>query len=276
MSRLTARRGLEEQLAGGLPHPDELPNALLLGAIKTSPALFQFRAPLDHQRRSHVADMARAVKDGNPLAALLVWWGGDGWYCLDGHHRLEAYRVGKWALDKPVPVSVYRGSVVQAMLKAAHANSPAKLQMNPREKSQAAWELVTSTTSKEATGSHIAKAATVSRRLVCFMRKVQRGLLARNPDEDLAGSSWWKKREEFARQEGSGEDIDWEARDEEEAKEWAEKIARTFGTRPQTRPETLAKALEIYDSRLVAFFLDYWRDALLPDDPLLTGEETDF
>lgn len=62
-----------------------------------------------------------------------VWWGGDGYYLVDGHHRIEAYKAAKWPTAQHVPVAVYQGTLTQALLKAGLGNTPDKLAMDYEE-----------------------------------------------------------------------------------------------------------------------------------------------
>lgn len=259
MNRQQARRELERRIASGLPAPSEAPKKLHLQAIRKEPALFQFRGPLGATSRKHIQDMARTVKDAKPLRAVLVWWGGDGWYCIDGHHRLEAYIQGGWDHSNPVPVRTLPGSPVVAMLTALHENAPGKLSMTKQEQTQAAWEMVVTTSEGEASADKIAKASTISERYVFSMRKVKKALLARDPERDLVELSWPKARAEAQGTEAGQDDIDWDAKDLQEAKHMADKLSMHLGSRARERPEVLAMALEIYDTRLPELLKDYWR-----------------
>lgn len=260
MNRLEARQELERLIAEGLPRPDELPRALHLSAIRTAPELFQFRTPTDVESRQHTHEMSRSVNDGKALDAILVWWGGQGWYCIDGHHRLEAYEMGNWDESIPVPVSTYKGSPVQAMLRALRSNAPGKLVMSKQQKVQAAWELVTTTTAQEASADAIARASTISERYVFAMRKAKKTLLERDPLRDITAMPWPKARAEAAGDDVTLEEIDWDARTFEEAKKVADTLRQFHGDRISAdRPEVIAMALEICDRRLPDILKDYWR-----------------
>lgn len=259
MNRLEARKELERRVAEGQSAPTVVPQKLHLQAIRKEPALFQFRGALGATSRKHIQDMARTVKDAKPLKAVLVWWGGDGWYCIDGHHRLEAYIQGGWDHKKPVPVRTLPGSPVVAMLTALHENAPGKLTMTKQEQTQAAWELVVTTSEGEASADKIAKASTVSERYVFSMRKVKRTLLAKDPRRDLVELAWPKARAEAVGKEAGPDDIDWDERDLQEAKQMADKLAQHLGSRGRERPEVLAMAIEMYGRQLPELLKDYWQ-----------------
>ena len=277
MSRPEARQALERKVKSGTPPPPEAPKSLPLGAIRRVPELYQFRRPAEHASRMHIHEMARKVKDGQALEPLLVWWGGDGWYCIDGHHRLDAYEVGKWPKKEPVPVQVHCGTVVSAMLKSVQSNAPAKLHMTKREQAQAAWELVVLTTKGEASAKAIARASTVSERQVFAMRAIKRTLLQKEPERDLTEISWPRARSEADGKE-MDENKDWDAAMEEEAKQLAGKLMQLLGHRFQRHgmPEVLARALEHYDRSLPGFFAEYWHGVVDVSDLDLEEEESEF
>lgn len=277
MNRLEARQELERSVAEGLPRPEELPRSLHLSAILTAQELFQFRTPTDVESRQHIHEMSRSVHDGKPLDAVMVWWGGRGWYCIDGHHRLVAYEMGNWDKSIPVPVTTFRGSPVQAMLRALRSNAPGKLTMSKQQKIQAAWELVITTTAAEASADAIARASTISERYIFSMRKVKKTLLERDPSRDITGLSWPKAKAEAASEDATLEEIDWDARTYEEAKKIADTLRLKHGDRISAeRPEIIAMALEICDRRLPDILRDYWQThgVTLPDED--NGEEPDF
>jgi len=260
MNRLEARQELERLVVEGQPRPETLPSTLHLSAILTAPELFQFRAPTDVESRQHIHEMSRSVHEGKALDPIVVWWGGRGWYCIDGHHRLAAYEMGNWDDKTPVPVSTYKGTPVQAMLRALRYNAPRKLVMSKQQKIQAAWELVATTTAKEASADAIARASTISERYVFAMRKVKKILLERDPLREVTALSWPKARAEAAGDDATLEEIDWDARTYEEAKKVADTLRQAHGDRVSAdRPEIIATALEICDRRLPDILKDYWR-----------------
>lgn len=282
MSRPDARRHLEQQLKDGKPHPATKPSKLPLAAIREAPELFQFRNPLEWASDAHAQEMAKTAKGGTPLAAILIWWGGNGWYCIDGHHRLEAYRRAKWPHKEPVPVSVYEGSVAQAMLKASGSNSQPKLNMSKAEQTQAAWELVVSLTVKEASARAIARAACVSERYIFAMRKVKETLSSQDPARDLS-SLYWHHARELA--EGI-ENPQKEARDDayfyeeavREGKRIADLIQSNFGDTLRVsggKPQWLAHAIAQLDRQAPAWLSRHWIEEGLCDE-LEQDEDSDF
>lgn len=261
MTRREAIKAAAARLKAGQPCPSPLPTALKLGSIKTDPKLFQFRKPEPTASRAHVDDLAKPVKDGKSLEAVEVWWGGDGWYCNDGHHRLDAYKRAGWPTDKPLPVYVFEGSLTQAVLAAGYRNAPNKLPMHKSEKTQGAWEFVASTATEDASAEAVSTAFNVSVRMVRFMRKVRRWLAEyRPPEEDPSGMTWEAARRTYAGEDDSPRtEDDWDERDMEEGKKMADKLTRTLGSRLK-KSRALAYALEIIDGSFPAFASELWRD----------------
>lgn len=259
MTRQEATKAATARLKAGVPCPPLLPQTLKLANIKSDPELFQFRNPLPHASRAHIEGLAKPVRDGAALDAVEVWWGGDGWYCIDGHHRLGAYQRAGWQLDKTIPVCVFTGSLAQAMLRAGYRNAPDKLQMHTSEKTQAAWEFVASLPIEAASAETIAKSFAISVRLVRFMRRVRRKLAEETPNEDPSQLSWEAARRRANGEEDNPRDAEgWEERDRIEGARMADKLAEMFGKRGQQRSAALAYALEIYDPRFPTFAAEHW------------------
>lgn len=274
-SRLEAKREIEARIREGQPAPETPPQRLPLTAIQELPALFQFREPLDHVSRAHVVEMAKTVQAGQPLDPVAIMWTGNGWHCIDGHHRLKAYRVGRWPHDEVIPVRVFRGTVDQALLAAVSSNAPDKLPMTKQEKMNAAWALVV-TVKRDASIEQIARRSCVSKRSVAYMRTTWEKLRKKHPGRDLTELSWWRAKGEA---EGATpeEEPDWDEKDLQEAQRMADKLVRAVGKRAIQKPHVLAIALEIYDQRLPRFLLEHWRgEGRHAMDFELEGEDVDF
>lgn len=273
--RQEAREQAERRLKHGQPRPERAPKKLRLGAIKEAPEVFQFRKPLEYASEAHAHDLARTVKSGTPLEALFIWWGGDGWYCIDGHHRLMAYRLGRWPLSKEIPVVEYQGPVVAAMLRSGANNMRPKLGVSKPEQSQAAWEQVCTFRPEEATASQIAASACVSIRQVKYMRGVFRALNSKDPSRDLSGVRWCAARMEHGGLLADDDvEIDYEEHDRLEGEQLARILSKALGDRGHQRPRALAYALELYSAPLVPFLLEHWRDQGISRET--DGEDDEF
>lgn len=258
MTRQEAIKAAGARLRCGCPPPEKLPKSLPLPAIKIDSALFQWRGRPQFANTFHIAELTKTPKEGTPLAAVDVWWGGDGYYLIDGHHRVEAYKAAKWQATKLVPVAVYRGSLTQALLKAGHGNTPDKLGMTKEEKTQAAWEFVAATPVEAARAEAIQRAYSVSERMVRYMRSVVRQLRERDPSEDLSALTWLNARATIEGR-ATREMVDFGVWQRDEADRLEALLREALGKVRPAQREALADAFERVMPGGVAFFADYWR-----------------
>jgi hypothetical protein len=269
---------LVKQLAKG-KQPTELPTALPLADIQRWPKVFQHRSFAGHASKSHVLHLTAAIKKNksHTLDPIVVWWDGKAWACVDGHHRHEAYSVAALGSTHLVPVEVFEGTLDQAMATAASANTKDKLAMSSSEKSNTAWHLVAMT---EMSKADAAKAASVSESTVATMRRVLAQLDAKVNDaaNDLmmsANSNFRELNWAAAKRLAEGRDdpnFDWDEANEKKAEVMALALRRALGTEGGKYPEILARALQIYDSRLPDVLAEWWS---VPESE--DGEEiTDF
>lgn len=214
------------------PPPDELP----LADLRIAPHFFQFRrADLIEY---HVADLVSALKRGDPLDRIAVWYSTAGPVVIDGHHRLEAYRRANWC--EPVPITLVAGGFAEARMYAASENSKAKLALTSAERSDAAWVLVAGDYSLSQ--RRVAAVANVSLGTVNRMVEVARRLREQGTDPASIGQ-WAKARRSV---DGQGVQEFDEERLEAWARDWCDRLTRAFGTKAQSQPDVLAKALEMY------------------------------
>jgi hypothetical protein len=256
---------ISRQLETGKAQPGRLPQELPLPKIKVWPGVFQHRGRREASGERHVRDLAAAIKKthSKTLDPLTVWWDGKSWACIDGHHRLDAYRVAVGS-NHSIPVQVFEGTLEEAMSRAALANTKDKLPMSSAEKSNSAWRLVSATSLSK---RQIADSSGVGESTVASMRRILAQLTARatpaddfdvSPSADLRDLSWGDARRLAAGEEAG--DFDWEVANEKKAQEWALAIRRALGKEGGKYPEILARALDIYDSRLVSRLVDHWRE----------------
>ena len=165
-----ALRKMVDELARKYPgkKPARTPKRLSVKDIETHTELFQPRMGVIDD--DHVEDLVRALKakgHKGDLDPILVVMGEETHLLVDGHHRLEAYRVqGR----KSIPVKLFQGTLEQAVLAAGKANSKVKKPMSPAERLSFAWRLVRLDTYSI---SQIAEASGVSQRQVSFMRRIR-------------------------------------------------------------------------------------------------------
>jgi ParB-like nuclease domain len=116
--------------------------------------VFQQRRYEDNSIRSaaHIATLAKVLTaTGEPLRPIPVFWAGDRFFAVDGHHRLAAYEAVNW--KDPIPVEVFEGSLEQARRAAIQHNIEDKLPLTKSDKFNVAWRLI-----KEHDINHLSKA----------------------------------------------------------------------------------------------------------------------
>ena len=125
-----------EALAQSSENSFEDTTTLPLSAIEQRMELFQPRA----MEEQHLQDLRRAIKSQGSLEPLTVKRFGNLVVLIDGHHRLEAYKLEKY--ENEVPVRFFTGTLDDAILESGRANSQAKLVMSVQEKQNRAWQLI--------------------------------------------------------------------------------------------------------------------------------------
>lgn len=196
---INARHQVAERIARGTPAPPS-PRALLFASIETIAELFQQRRIDALASDAHIQTLARAIKPGlrgarqAALEPLTVYWIGDAWCVVDGHHRLAAYRLVSH--PAPVPVEVLQGVTLGEAIKASlGANSKDTKELSLCCKTEAAWRFVVAADMSKA---DIAALSDVAEATVATMRKTIRDFQAAHPGADSAGLTWanmrhWKR-----------------------------------------------------------------------------------
>lgn len=251
---------LKERVASGNAEPATKPDRLHVSDVIECPEVFQHRSGGQAASLSHSRELARALRtnQGRPFEPITVFWIGDGWCCIDGHHRVTAYRDEHY--DQPIPVETYSGTIEQAMAFALQANSRDKLSMGRDEKSNAAWRIVIATSLSK---REIANVSGVSERTVGYMRQAKTQIIAARPDLSLDALSW-RDADRVAKGLEPRNEVgspDWM---EAEAQKLANALCKHHGDRLGRQPEVTARALEIYDQRLARSLAEHW--GVPPDD----------
>lgn len=259
---LIERDELARRIADGQPAPQGEPTELHLGQVAIIDEVFQHRSGNQAASRAHVDELTKALErnQGRALDPITVFWAGDGWCCVDGHHRVEAYRQANH--DKPIPVRAFKGSLDEAIAEAARGNSKDKLPMGRAEKSQAAWRLVISTNLSK---QRLARAAAVSEGTIANMRRVAKKIKEERPEVTLDELNWWGADRIAKGLEPRQVDYDdgWLAK---QAQKVADRLCKHFGDRLGKQPEVTARALEIYSQRLADALAEHWNVSAGVDD----------
>lgn len=243
---LEAKRALEAAIAAGRPAPVPAPTVLPVRSIREEPALFQHREPHRWDQASHSKALRKVLADGVIFDPIVIMWDGAGYVCVDGHHRLAAYRAEK--RDEPVPVATIASDVEAAMARAARANTRTSLQMRRDEKLRAAWRLTVATRLSRRTVVH---ASGVGNGTVGNMRAALQTLLAQGIlPKELAEMTWSQARRKAAG--GKIEEEEWdEAREDETVRAIKSELVRLFGpTCPHHKRLLFLRAVAEWDGQL--------------------------
>jgi hypothetical protein len=195
---ITAKAELIERIASGGPAPTPAPKRLPVDTIQRIPELFQPRGSDEWRSTAHINGLSSSsanTKQANGAAmmeAVLVFWAGDAWVCLDGHHRLEAISK-KSRTGATIGVEVFGGTVADAMMEATRRNSRNKLSMTEKDKSERAWQLFMT---EAGTHKSIAEACGVASKTIQRMAGAVRSYgTTEVAMEQLRRLRWWQVRE---------------------------------------------------------------------------------
>lgn len=248
-------------------HPTRLP----LKDIKTAEAVFQ---PRDTQAdflasQGHVKALVDAVKEDGADAfdPLTVWWSGRRWYVIDGHHRLKAFQQSqakaKGKKIEAVPVTVFVGTLNEAIARSVALNSKDKLPMRKADKRERAWKLVCLDDGMSKKRIH--EVTTVSDGTIATMRKKRRELVERG-DDPLE----WSWQDVLVDKKPTNHDEDWEER---QAIEWMQRLVSAFGKKLADQPEIAARAIRLYSDRLPLELIRSWPEEVKTVQEELEEEE---
>ena len=146
----------------GSPSRTDRPVRLDIKEIKVASSVFQPRKAwydllARDQHIRNIIDFLRhnTDKDTDPLTVTIV---GDEFFLIDGHHRLTAYFKSS---RTTAPVVYFEGDPIAAKKETLRLNSTGKLALLPRERSEAAFDLVkVGASEKEVVGLGLVQRAT--------------------------------------------------------------------------------------------------------------------
>jgi len=284
-----ALSGLKERLRKGRPSPTETPTTLPLHTIELIPKLFQPRDMRHDQIQStyHIESLTKALDSSvsGSLNPITVWWSGDSWIVIDGHHRLAAYEAHQSSKKKrkhghkhmsdistkrpPLAISVvvFCGTLTEAVLHSTSANSQDKLPMSKDSKLTRAWQLVT-VELKELTLAAIARSCGIHNRSVSNMRSVWNKGKAECDEEQLAElkSLSWKQARHWNKDIESNE---WGAEEREaEINRIRDSLIKTYGKTLLPKAALFAEAIERYSPALARELIEH----LIPQ-PVANGSD---
>jgi len=270
----SALAGLRERLSKGTPPTLQSPKTLPLDDIGIIAELFQPRDMRHDQLQStyHIETLAKAIdaSKNHTLDPISIWWTGDSWVVIDGHHRIDAYKLHQENLKEPgprqgrrkhmsdkreaslvmqVPVAVFDGTILEATLHSTAANSQDKLAMSKDSKLTRAWQLVT-VDWEDLTLKSISKSCAIHDRSVSNMRAVWRKAQATCDEEQLADlkSLSWRQAQHWDK---DAEESPWGGKEvEAETNRLRDSLVKTFGKTLLPKAAMFAEALKRYSPAL--------------------------
>lgn len=229
-----------EQLRQGTSISDLSSRSLPLDQVQTMPEVFQPRMSIPSEK--HINDLRSSLKSVRDLTPILVLPLGEHAVVIDGHHRLEAYRMED---REEIPVEFFGGTVQEAILQSGAANSKTVMPLSRSQRTNWAWKLVRMFKPDDATGYLFSKrqitvSAAVSGGTVATMRLAAKALgedVHEYPSWDLARQAWQDQETPEAYQAYGEEEL------EEQAQIIADRIARSIGTHRANNHEIMAPGL---------------------------------
>lgn len=216
---------------------------LPIESVRTLESVFQPRQMEDAGASGkHLGELKRVLHEHGKLDPISVVKAGGEWYCIDGHHRLEAYRQSAASSERThLPVKVFSGTLEEALQVSIKVNAPDKLNLTKEDKLEAAWRLVVL---GEGSVAQVAIVTTISERTVQHMRRKLERARALHPSTPFESWPWETVKELLRGEIKEGLTM----RHDAKAKEWAKTLARTFCGLPSAHPRVFAQALLQYNA----------------------------
>jgi hypothetical protein len=146
--------------------------SLRTSAIKERLELFQPREFSSGARSvdgNWVKELVRRIGIHGELEPILVIRLGNAWVCVDGHHRIAAYRARGY--KKPIRCEWFTGTPTEAVDECMRRNNKDHLPIPLADRSEEAWRRVLL---DQGSKSEISKACGISTSTIATMRKVKR------------------------------------------------------------------------------------------------------
>lgn len=212
---------------------------LPLEQVRTMPEIFQPRMSKVFEK--HVNDLRTALRNAGDLTAILVMPIDDHAVVIDGHHRLEAYRMED---RSTIPVEFFVGPVRDALLRSGLENGKVTLPLSLEQRGNFAWRLVQLRNTDEAatwiySRRDISVSAGVSEGTVANMRRAVHKL----GDDASTYTTWRSAQEAVAGLELPELKPFGEEELENRAQMVADRLARSLGTKRAQHHEIMARGL---------------------------------
>lgn len=229
---------------------DERPTALPLSEVLIAPKVFQQRSDYGQHNEREI-QVGRLILElernkGDPLDPIVVVPIGAKFYCVDGHHRREAYEHEAWS--KPVPVTTIEDKLFEAMVKSWQLNAKPTRNTSENDRLDWAWKLVQM---ERMSKKQVVEASGTSEGLVAKMRRI-----LSSHGNAVRGHPWRRVRSWDKPEVDRGND-DWL---DQEAEKLAASMVKASHLKLSRSPEVLARAIFIINEKLPERLMDEWRE----------------
>ncbi|WP_371157518.1 hypothetical protein [Jannaschia sp. 2305UL9-9] len=263
-----AMAGLYQEFENGADPKPKTPRKLKLGVLEAVPEVFQVRHGLVSMTRfgQQVGELFKRIRQGKELDFMTVWWSGERWIVIEGHHRLTAYREHARETKTPqgqyrVAVAVFKGTPKEAEKKAGDDNTKARNQMTSAEIQEWTWRLLV--TGTETSPTALVDLTSVSRqqvyRMVDAIKTLKQGGMA---IEEMMELGWWRCRTRSQEVPANEEDPKdglseaFKARREKTAKRFFAALEVEFGPTWLKQVDALAYGLATQHPQFAKMLLD--------------------
>jgi hypothetical protein len=230
------------------------PQQIIIRAELFQPREFAFGGR-DTDRR-HVERLARRIKNVGELDPIVVIKLGRQWVCVDGHHRVTAYKKSK--RTEEIKCEWFAGSVREAMDEGLRRNAALNLEVPLADRQEEAWKRVLL---GGWTKQQIVKTCSIAEGTVSHMNRVRARYMNEDDDSDatkqfrmsvgkLKASSWSNARLVNMNAEPK------ERTDEQRAQSLAKNMRSRLTDMLSKDPTVTARALAIYDPDLPGPLID--------------------
>ena len=241
-----------------------------------------------YARKQHVAQIRKPLLNPkNDLEPILIMWAVSStwlknseysWVVVDGHQRLEAYR----SIDdrKTIPAILFKGSPLNAVIKAISVNNRDKLAMSAQEKLSTAWSVFVAMSGIKGQSATILELGVSKGSLQKFrnqFRLISKDISSGKLDDVRLEQFEWAEARDYPK--AHDRNIWSESDDTIYIEMITDKLFKTFGhTLKNGSVENLSAAFERYlGQRLFQAILIYNRDSLAEYDFIdLHTQNSDF
>lgn len=254
--------------AEGIEVPGEIPTeGLPLDEIVTLENVFQHRMDeaAEIEREQHIKQLSIALKQMDPehraLDPILVMRMEDLWVCVDGHHRLGAYREAEVTT---VPARAIEGSMDDAIRVAGKENTKAKLNLTKRDRMNAAWRF---TAQRIGSRREVAEDTGVSTSQVSTMRRMREEIEAMRGNPAAMD---YREARSFLRGETDERDEGWE---DKQVAEIERRLSKEFGKSLHKNSTLFAQALYNFSPSTVRAIVQEYASEYREEVEMMFAEE---